>query len=137
MDYIVALIEKDKHLESLVEKLCHRFQATSSHRQWRDLSYCLSLFPSFSEKAIKKLIENFSCFSDKLHDDAVHAAFSGIIVQARKNIKIEARAGTVDELDDMMAKAREKCLDDHKATTRAERAAKKAVVVDEEGDEPA
>ena len=54
MGYIVALIEKDKHLESLVEKLCHRFRATHSERQWRDLAYCLSLFP-FGDKAVKKL----------------------------------------------------------------------------------
>ena len=45
MKYIIGLIEKDKLLESLVEKLCLRFRATRTDRQWRDISYCLSLFP--------------------------------------------------------------------------------------------
>ena len=45
MKYIIGLIEKDKLLESLVEKLCLRFRATRTERQWRDISYCLSLFP--------------------------------------------------------------------------------------------
>ena len=45
MKYIIGLIEKDKLLESLVEKLCLRFRATKTERQWRDISYCLSLFP--------------------------------------------------------------------------------------------
>ncbi len=77
MGHIVSLIEKDKHLESLVEKLCHRFRACPDcPRQWRDLSYCLSLF-AFSDKAVRKLQDNFGCFSDKLHDEAVHGAFTG------------------------------------------------------------
>ena len=45
MKYIIGLIEKDKLLESLVEKLCLRFRATRTERQWRDISFCLSLFP--------------------------------------------------------------------------------------------
>ena len=37
MKFIIGLIEKDKHLESLVEKLCQRFRVTKTERQWRDL----------------------------------------------------------------------------------------------------
>ena len=37
LKYIIGLIEKDKHLESLVEKLCQRFRVTKTERQWRDL----------------------------------------------------------------------------------------------------
>ena len=37
MKYIIGLIEKDKHSESLVEKLCQRFRVTKTERQWRDL----------------------------------------------------------------------------------------------------
>ena len=59
-----------------MEKLCHRFRSSDRPRQWRDLSYCLSLF-TFSDKAIKKLQDNFACFSDKLHDEKVFASFTG------------------------------------------------------------
>jgi condensin complex subunit 1 len=37
LKFILGLIEKDKHLESLVEKLCQRFRVTKTERQWRDL----------------------------------------------------------------------------------------------------
>ena len=37
MKFIIGLIEKDKHLESLVEKLCQRVRVTKTERQWRDL----------------------------------------------------------------------------------------------------
>lgn len=115
--FIVGLIEKDKHLESLVEKLCHRFRATQSSRQWRDLSYCLSLF-SFNEKALKKLQDNFGCLSDKLHDDTVYNSIAGILVQARKNVRLEAKV-MIDEIEDKLDEAREKCLEDFGASSRA------------------
>ena len=73
-----SLIEKDKHLEALVEKLCLRFRVTKTERQWRDLAFCLSNF-TYSDKAVKKLIENFECFSDKLHEDSVYEAFNTIM----------------------------------------------------------
>ena len=96
MRYIIGLIDKDKHLESLVEKLCHRFHATSTERQWRDLAYCLSLF-AYNEKAAKKFIDSFSCFSDKLHEDFVHEAVQNIMNQCRKLPKQETKMA-IDEL---------------------------------------
>ena len=117
MSYIVGLIEKDKHLESLVEKLCQRFRVTSCERQWRDLSFCLSLF-KYSDKAIKKLAENFLCFSDKLHEDEVHNVFLGILVHSRKQAKQEIKLA-IDELEEKIAKARDKCLEDNSTNRRA------------------
>ena len=118
MSYIAGLIEKDKHLESLVEKLCQRFRVTNNcERQWRDLSFCLSLF-KYSDKAIKKLSENFLCFSDKLHEDEVHNVFLGILVHSRKQAKQEIKLA-IDELEEKIAKARDKCLEDNSTNRRA------------------
>ena len=82
---LFSLIEKDKHLEALVEKLCLRFRVTKTERQWRDLAFCLSIF-TYSDKAVKKLIENFECFSDKLHEDTVYEAFNTIMTMVRFTI---------------------------------------------------
>ena len=117
MNYIVGLIEKDKHLESLVEKLCQRFRVANCERQWRDLAFCLSLF-KYSDRAIKKLAENFLCFSDKLHEEEVNNAFLGIIVHSRKQVKQDTKVA-IDELEEKMAKAREKCLEDNSTSKRA------------------
>ena len=117
MCYIVGLIEKDKHLESLVEKLCQRFRVTNCERQWRDLAFCLSLF-KYNDRAVKKLAENFLCFSDKLHEEEVNNAFLGILVHSRKQVKQDTKLA-IDELEEKMAKARDKCLEDNSTSKRA------------------
>ena len=53
-----------------------------NERQWRDLSFCLSLL-SYSEKSLRKLQENFTCFADKLVDDMVYNCFTTIISKSR------------------------------------------------------
>ncbi|XP_066912331.1 condensin complex subunit 1-like [Clytia hemisphaerica] len=88
MKYILQFIQKDKQAESLVEKLCHRFRATRTDRQWRDLSFCLSLLP-YTEKTFKKLMENIRCYHDKLSDDDVYSCFTTIISKSKKFSKQE------------------------------------------------
>ena len=85
MKYIFGLIEKDKLLESLVEKLCLRFRATRTERQWRDISFCLSLFP-YSDRSLRKLSENFACWSDKLHEDNVYDNIITIFGAVKKGV---------------------------------------------------
>jgi len=48
---------QEKQAESIVEKLCQRFRLATEERQWRDISFCLSLLPFKSERSMKKLIE--------------------------------------------------------------------------------
>lgn len=90
MKYLLQFIQKDKQAESLVEKLCHRFRATRTDRQWRDLSYCLSVLP-YNEKAFKKLMENVRCYHDKLSDEEVFTCFNNIITKSKKFAKVELK----------------------------------------------
>ncbi|XP_063681213.1 condensin complex subunit 1-like [Bolinopsis microptera] len=99
MKYLFEFIDKDKQAESLVEKLCHRFRATRCDRQWHDLSFCLSLL-SYSEKSLKKLLDNIACYHDKLSDSEVYGNFTVIVEKARKNVKSE------DLLNDFETKLR-------------------------------
>ncbi|ORY31954.1 non-SMC mitotic condensation complex subunit 1-domain-containing protein [Naematelia encephala] len=57
MRFIFTFIEKEKQAEAIVEKLCQRFRLATEERQWRDISFCLSLLPFKSERSVKKLIE--------------------------------------------------------------------------------
>jgi condensin complex subunit 1 len=50
-------LSQDKQAEAIVEKLCQRFRLATEERQWRDISFCLSLLPFKSERSMKKLIE--------------------------------------------------------------------------------
>merc|ERR1712228_560044 len=122
MKYIIALIEKDKHLESLVEKLCLRFRVTKTERQWRDLAFSLCMF-NYNEKAIKKLVDNFACYSDKLHEDYVYEAFNTIITQTKKGPRQEGRM-IVEELNGKIEEARAKGVEDDTANRRANEASK-------------
>ncbi|XP_071110071.1 condensin complex subunit 1-like [Haliotis cracherodii] len=120
MKYLFAFIQKDKQCESLVEKICHRFRATRVERQSRDLSFCLSML-SYNEKSIRKLQENFSCYSDKLSDDAVYNCFLTIISKARSFQKQEAKT-IVDEIEERIERCRNKGLEDDEIAHKASKA---------------
>lgn len=90
MKYIIGLIKKDRQVESLVEKLCFRFRITTQERQWRDIAFCLSLL-NYTEKTIKKLIENIGFFKDKVRAQEVFDYFKSIITNTSKLAKPELR----------------------------------------------
>lgn len=95
MKYIIGLINKDRQIEGLVEKLCYRFKVTEQERQWRDIAYCLSLL-SYTEKTIKKLIEHIVLFKDKVQVDEVYNYFRHIISSTSKQAKPELKAVVQD-----------------------------------------
>lgn len=59
----MRLLLQKREAESIVEKLCQRFQAAPEPRQWRDIAFCLSLLPFNSEIAVKKLVEGLFVLS--------------------------------------------------------------------------
>lgn len=114
---VLNLIQKDKHWENLVEKLCHRFQATVSVRQWRDISYCLAQL-QFNEKSIRKLNENFTCYADKLHEPEVYELFMEIISNAQKTVKPEVKS-LVEEIEKRIVESHEKGVEDENTAKKA------------------
>ncbi|KAJ6448906.1 non-SMC mitotic condensation complex subunit 1-domain-containing protein [Mycena sanguinolenta] len=85
LTYIFSFIEKEKQAESIVEKLCQRFQLSEEPRQWRDIAFCLSLLPFKSERSVKKLIDGLPFYRDKLHEETVFERFTEILNKARQN----------------------------------------------------
>lgn len=90
MRYIIGLINKDRQIENLVDKLCYRFKITEQERQWRDIAFCLSLL-SYTEKTIKKLVENIPLFKDKVQVQEVYDFFRNIITSSLKQAKPELK----------------------------------------------
>lgn len=76
--------EKEKQAENIVDKLCQRFLTAEDERSWRDIAYCMSLLPFKSEKPFKKLLEGWSSYQDKIHEDSVHKSFLEIIQKVSK-----------------------------------------------------
>lgn len=124
MKFLFSFIEKERQCETIIEKLCLRFRATRSERQWRDLAFCLSLL-SYSEKGVRKLQEHFACFGDKLGVDEVHECFLTIVAGARKLAKVEAKAA-IDELEQRIEECHLKGAEDEAAARKADGVAKKA-----------
>ncbi|XP_061198116.1 condensin complex subunit 1-like [Saccostrea echinata] len=124
MKYLFSFIQKDRQCESLVEKLCHRFRATKTDRQWRDLSFCLSMM-SYSEKSIRKLQENFACFGDKLADEEVYSCFCTIISKSRSFAKPTAKT-LIDELEQRLQQCHTKGLEEGDIAVKASQASQAA-----------
>ncbi|KAJ9548071.1 hypothetical protein OSB04_020614 [Centaurea solstitialis] len=102
MQFLIGSIKKDKQMEALVEKLCHRFSGVTDARQWENISYCLSQL-SFTDKGIKKLIELFKVYEHVLSNEAVMDHFRSIINKGKKFAKPELKS-SIEEFEGKISK---------------------------------
>lgn len=106
MKYLFELIHKDRPAENLVEKLCARFRNTNTERQWRDISFCLSLLNP-TEKTMRRLIDNLPNYKDKVHYDEIYDCFKVVISNANKQIMKPALKDLAKEFETKL----EKCFE--------------------------
>jgi len=90
MKYLFSFIQKERQSESLVEKLCLRFRTSNELQEWRCIALCLSLL-TYNDKGIKKLVEYFKCYQDKLTDEEVFGSFNTIVSKTKKFAKQELK----------------------------------------------
>ncbi|KAM6214290.1 condensin complex subunit 1 isoform 2-T2 [Rhynchocyon petersi] len=109
MKQLLSYITKDKQTESLVEKLCQRFRTARTERQYRDLAYCVSQLP-LTERGLRKMLDNFDCFGDKLSDSSIFSAFLLVVGKLRRGAKPEGKA-LVDEFEQKLRACHTRGLD--------------------------
>lgn len=97
MRHLFAYVKQERHVESLIDKICARLRTTSELEQITNFAFCLNLL-SLSDKSFKKLKEKFDTYKDKLVDDTVFDFFIQIVGKAKKNCKADLR-NEVDELE--------------------------------------
>lgn len=68
----------------------HTFPACRTERQYRDLAYCVSQLP-LTERGLRKMLDNFDCFGDKLSDESIFSAFLSILGKLRRGAKPEGK----------------------------------------------
>ncbi|XP_062190372.1 condensin-1 complex subunit CAP-D2-like [Phragmites australis] len=102
MHFLISSIKKDKQMEALVDKLCNRFAGVNDVRQWEYISYCLSQL-TFTEKGLKKLIDNFKMFEHALSEDSVMNHFRSVISKCKKFAKPELKV-CIEEFEDKLRK---------------------------------
>ncbi|XP_029170808.1 condensin complex subunit 1 [Nylanderia fulva] len=94
--YILGLIQRERQIDTIIDKICARFKLATTERQWRDLSYCLTLL-QFSGKSIRRLIESLPLLKEKIHYKPVLAALQNIIEQAKKKADATAACTELEE----------------------------------------
>ena len=81
--FLIGLLDKEKHHEGMIEKMCHRFRAVENVQGSRDLAYCIAEL-NLTENGVKKLNDNYKSYANALVDDTVYKIISGILVKGRK-----------------------------------------------------
>ncbi|CAL1675876.1 unnamed protein product [Lasius platythorax] len=94
--YILGLIQRERQIDTIIDKICARFKLATTERQWRDLSYCLSLL-QFSGKSIRRLIESLPLLKEKIHYKPVLTALQNIIEQTKKKADANAACTELEE----------------------------------------
>lgn len=95
--FLVGLMDKEKHADGMVEKLCHRFRTNESDRENRDLAYCISQL-NISERGVKKMNDNFKSFSAAICDETVHGYIMQAVNKGNKGGTNGQPSQTVEEL---------------------------------------
>lgn len=109
MRFIFGLVDKNRQVEGLVDKLCFRFKITTEERQWRDAVFCLGLL-THTDKTIRKLIEHIPLFKDKVQIDEVYNGFKYIIKTTSSKIAPNQPKDIKDLLNEFETKLNE-CLE--------------------------
>lgn len=63
----MPFIEKDKYTEGLVERLSIRFKNTDNVKEHHNSAYCMAML-SYNEKGLRKLIDMYDNYREKLAD---------------------------------------------------------------------
>eukprot|EP00178_Gracilaria_changii_P009011 TRINITY_DN2677_c0_g1_i1.p2 TRINITY_DN2677_c0_g1~~TRINITY_DN2677_c0_g1_i1.p2 ORF type:complete len:1224 (-),score=198.84 TRINITY_DN2677_c0_g1_i1:2762-6433(-) len=105
VSFLVGLMDKEKHGDGMVEKLCHRFRTSESDREAQELAYCISIL-NISERGLKKLNENFKAYSSKLSNDDVHEYISTAVSKCNKQGISASSVQTIEELLQKIERAR-------------------------------
>uniref|UniRef100_A0A7S3ENE7 Condensin complex subunit 1 n=1 Tax=Rhodosorus marinus TaxID=101924 RepID=A0A7S3ENE7_9RHOD len=92
MKFLVSFLDKSRHVEGMVDKLCPRFRASDEVQEWRDLSFVLSLLP-YQDRALRRLMDNFKTYADKLDDVEVRENFETIAARVKQLPKIDKALG--------------------------------------------
>ncbi|KAJ3216820.1 Condensin complex subunit [Dinochytrium kinnereticum] len=122
MRYLLEFVKKDRQVENVVEKLCLRFRNADQPRLWRDIGFCLSLINFSTERPMKKFMDAFPVYQDKLHEPTLYKYFQEIVAKAKKNLKGELRT-PLEDFEAKLGDAHNKCCENAEALKKASDAA--------------
>ncbi|XP_030754810.1 condensin complex subunit 1 [Sitophilus oryzae] len=83
MKFLFNQISKTKQMENLVDRFCAKFAITEEAQTHRNIAFCLTLIV-YNDKALRKLIDNFSSYKHLVHDSEIYASFKAIMQSCNK-----------------------------------------------------
>lgn len=84
------MVDKNKRMESLVDRFCCKFSVDENERLNTNIAYCLSLV-TYNEKALRKLQFNFSMYKHQVHNKEIYEFFTAILSEC-----VKIKVGKVD-----------------------------------------
>lgn len=100
--FLLPLINKERQIESLVDKLCIRLKESDNIIQEYYISYCLTLI-KYTDKSLTKLLDNLSYYTDKLKNPRVYNNFN-ILISANSKMAKPATKEILNELTSKIEK---------------------------------
>jgi len=100
--FLLPLINKERQIESLVDKLCIRLKESDNTIQEYYISYCLTLI-KYTDKSLTKLSDNISYYTNKLKNPRVYNNFN-IIISANSKMAKPATKEILNELTSKIEK---------------------------------
>ncbi|GJN10798.1 hypothetical protein PR202_ga28922 [Eleusine coracana subsp. coracana] len=113
----VRIEDEDERISSLAKLFFHEL-SKKDVRQWEYISYCLSQL-TFTEKGLKKLIDNFKMFEHALSEDSVMNHFRSVISKCKKFAKPELKV-CIEEFEEKLNKVHQEKKEQEATTKNAE-----------------
>lgn len=85
-----SLIDKNKHMENLVDRFCAKFHNNDNNYKYKNVAYCLTLI-TYNDKGLRKLSDNFRNYKHVLQDETVHGFFKQIMGSCVKSAKADLK----------------------------------------------
>lgn len=129
--FLVGLMDKEKHADGMVDKLCHRFRTNESDRENRDLAYCISQL-NISERGLRKMNDNFKSFSAAICDETVYGYIMHAVNRGNRSGSNGQPSQTVEELTTKINAIRQAAAEAEANEENANKEAEAAACSDEE-----
>ena len=103
LGFLMGFLKEAKHNESMVDRLCPRFEMSDKVAHHRQIAFCLAAL-THTEKSVRKLIDAYKTYGNKLGDEEVYASFCGLVAKTRKaqGSKTDAFKAVLDDLEQML-----------------------------------
>ncbi|KYR02972.1 condensin-2 complex subunit D3 [Tieghemostelium lacteum] len=103
LKYLFAFIQKDKQCETLVGQLCARFSIAKTLVESQNIAFCLQLL-NYNDKAIRKLLDLYKSYQDKLLDQETYGYMLNIISKTKKSLHLQKQATELKQVLDELEK---------------------------------